>query len=164
MCPEERDDCVNYSRHELIKRIYLDVCVLCRPYDNQSAMRLRLETDAVFLIIEAVRQGIYTLVVSPVHYQEIASIAETRERIELLAFLDKFGTGISGNVMAIRARAEGFYQFGLGVADAAHLAFAEACADVCISCDSRFVKQALKVSRNLVVLTPLQFCEKEDLK
>ena len=66
--------------------------------------------------------------------------------------------------MAIRARADEFYEFGLGVADAAHLAFAEACADICISCDSRFVKQALKVSRNLVVFTPLQFCGKEDLR
>jgi len=31
--------------------IYLDVCTLCRPFDDQSFLRIRLETDAVNLIM-----------------------------------------------------------------------------------------------------------------
>lgn len=57
-----------------MKRIYLDFCALGRPNDDQRQMRVRLETDAVFLIFEAVRQGRHTLVVSPVHLAEIRLI------------------------------------------------------------------------------------------
>ena len=32
-------------------RVYLDVCALCRPFDDQAHMRIRLETEAVQLIL-----------------------------------------------------------------------------------------------------------------
>jgi hypothetical protein len=32
-------------------RIYLDVCCLNRPFDDQSQDRIRLETEAVIIII-----------------------------------------------------------------------------------------------------------------
>ena len=30
----------------LKKRIYLDVCMLCRPFDDQDQMRIRLENES----------------------------------------------------------------------------------------------------------------------
>ena len=33
------------------KPIYLDVCVLSRPFDDQSFLRIRLETEAVNLML-----------------------------------------------------------------------------------------------------------------
>ena len=33
------------------KLVYLDVCALNRPLDDQSQMRIRLEADAVSLIL-----------------------------------------------------------------------------------------------------------------
>jgi len=32
------------------KLIYPDVCALCRPFDDQSYLRIRMETEAVNLI------------------------------------------------------------------------------------------------------------------
>ncbi|MDF2953368.1 MAG: hypothetical protein OD816_000613 [Thermodesulfobacterium sp.] len=32
------------------KLIYLDVCALCRPFDDQSYLRIRMETEAINLI------------------------------------------------------------------------------------------------------------------
>ena len=61
-------------------RIYLDVCTLCRPYDDQNLMRIRLETDAFYLILQHIQNGRYTMIVSPVHFREVAAIEETRER------------------------------------------------------------------------------------
>ncbi|MCL4321813.1 MAG: hypothetical protein M0016_00195 [Deltaproteobacteria bacterium] len=29
------------------KLIYIDVCALCRPFDDQSLLRIRLETETV---------------------------------------------------------------------------------------------------------------------
>jgi hypothetical protein len=43
----------------MTQKIYLDVCALCRPYDDQSYMRINLETIAVQLIFSAIEQNIY---------------------------------------------------------------------------------------------------------
>ena len=59
-----------------IKTIYIDVCTLCRPFDDQNQMRIRLETDAWYLILNAIKQGDYEMAVSPAHTQEITSISE----------------------------------------------------------------------------------------
>ena len=73
-------------------RIYLDVCTLCRPYDDQHLMRIRLETDACYLILQHIQNGRYTMIVSPVHFREVAAIEETRERTEVSALLHRYGT------------------------------------------------------------------------
>ncbi len=30
--------------------LYLDVCAYCRPFDNQQSLRIRLETDALYIL------------------------------------------------------------------------------------------------------------------
>ena len=37
--------------------VYLDVCALIRPFDDQSFLRIRLETEAVNLILSRVHKG-----------------------------------------------------------------------------------------------------------
>lgn len=49
---------------EPTKRIYLDVCALCCPFDDQTQIRIRLETEAVQLILSHVRSGELALVAS----------------------------------------------------------------------------------------------------
>ena len=34
-----------------MKSIYIDVCALSRPFDDQSFLRIRLETEALNLIL-----------------------------------------------------------------------------------------------------------------
>jgi hypothetical protein len=38
-------------------KIYLDTCCLNRPFDDQRQHRVRLETEAVTLILKKIRQG-----------------------------------------------------------------------------------------------------------
>ena len=38
-----------------VKRVYLDLCALNRPLDDQGQIRVRLEADAVSLILSHVR-------------------------------------------------------------------------------------------------------------
>ena len=45
--------------------IYLDVCTLSRPFDEQHYLRIRLETEAFNLILSRVRKNDYKLLVSP---------------------------------------------------------------------------------------------------
>jgi len=149
----------------LIQKIYLDVCTLCRPYDNQRAMRIRLETDAMFLIMESIRKERYNFLVSPVHIQEINGIEDLQERMEINEFRKSFGTkGIIKNNSVARQQTEELYSKGLGIADAAHLVFAQTCADCLISCDDRFVKRARKLRPNFLIMGPVEFCEREKLQ
>ena len=53
------------------KLIYFDVCVLSRPFDDQSFLRIRLETEAANLILSKVRNEEYGLAISPIHFEEI---------------------------------------------------------------------------------------------
>ncbi len=146
------------------KKIYLDVCALSRPYDNQSHLRIRMESDAVLLIMDSVQKELHVLMSSPVHFVETGSIKDDRERVDIEGFLLSHGHAITGDVELVRERAEYFCTQGIGVADAAHLAFAEAGSDVMISCDDRFVKKARKTKLKIELLTPLEFCEKERMK
>ena len=47
-------------------RIYLDACCLNRPFDDLTQPRIRLESDAVILIIERVAAGAWLLLGSDV--------------------------------------------------------------------------------------------------
>jgi predicted nucleic acid-binding protein len=145
-------------------RVYLDVCTLCRPYDDQNLMRIRLETDAVYLILQHIQNGRYTMIVSPVHFREVAAIEESRERTEVTALLHRYGTTPSCDLSSVRQRAEALHARRFGVADAVHVAFAEAIADVFITCDDRLLRQCRRASVRLRAMNPIDFCLTEDLR
>ena len=52
-------------------KIYiLDVCVLCRLFDDQSYLRIRMEPKLLILILSKVKENLYHLIVSPVHIKK----------------------------------------------------------------------------------------------
>lgn len=149
----------------LSHRVYLDVCALCRPFDDQSYIRVRMESDAVRLILQHVRNGRLRLASSPVLRHEIMAISELVERAELLAILAGMGNlVVPPDMLVVRSRAEYLVQHGAGVADAAHLAFAEAGMADFITCDDRLLRICRKIKTTVWCGTPIEFCCKEDLK
>ena len=147
-----------------IELIYIDVCAICRPFDEQSYLRIKLETEAVNLILAKVEYGSYKLLVSPVHLKEIEAISDVSERIELQTLLDKIGKPIKVDMGKTRARAEELTYLGFGVADAAHVAFAEQSQAQFITCDDRLIKKCLTYKISVWCGNPVAFCEKEQLK
>ena len=146
------------------KKIYLDVCALCRPFDDQSYIRIRQETDAINLILSCIKDKYYELIISPVHLAEINDIAYDIERLELLSLIDKIGEKIKNNSSNTRMRAEEFVSKGFGIADAAHLAFAEINNSTFISCDDKLIKKCKKNKLNNICVNPVIFCEMENIK
>jgi len=146
------------------KYIYLDVCALSRPFDDKGYLRIRLETEAVNLILSKVKKGKYRLLVSPVHLKEIGSIEDIFERIELQTLLDKLGEIVTVNMAKSRARAEELVSLGFGVADAAHVAFAEQGGALFISCDDKLIKKCSNHNINVWCGNPVTFCVKEELR
>jgi hypothetical protein len=148
----------------LPKSIYMDVCALSRPFDDQRYPRIRLETEAVNLILLKIREQKLKLLFSPVHLIEIEGISDFFERIELQSILKEFGTPIKGDMSKIRSRAEELFLLGFGVADAAHVAFAEWGRADFISCDSRLLKKCQGLTIKVWCGNPVAFCEKEGLR
>lgn len=145
-------------------KLYLDVCALSRPFDEQDYLRIRLETEAVNLILSNIRKGKYSLLFSPVHIKEIEAITDSSERIELQAILNKLGEIISTKYAEIRKRTEELVNLGFGVADAAHVAFAEKAGASFISCDDRLISKCKNHKINIWCGNPVAYCEKEGLK
>lgn len=146
------------------KSLYLDVCILCRPFDDQNIMRTRLETDAFYLILQNIQNKLYEMIFSPVHLKEIETIEALRERLWLVGLLDKYGIMPPCDLSKIRKRAEQLCNIKFGVADAAHVAFAEATSDFFITCDDKLLRKCNKSNVKISVVSPVDFCFKEDLR
>lgn len=146
------------------KKVYLDVCTLCRPFDDQRGLRIRLETDSYYLIMNAIKNMQYKMMISSVHFIEIASISDIIERTELFAVLNHYGEVIITDMSKVSRRGEELYEAGFGVADAVHAAFAEASSDYFITCDDKLVKKCKKFGVDMKVVTPMEFCTKEVLR
>ena len=127
-------------------------------------MRIRLETDAVQLILSHVRTGGLTLVVSTVHELEIGAIADATERDQLLGVLHRLAGPHAFSLSKVRERAEELVQLGLGPADAAHLAFAETAQSDFVTCDDRLLRQCRRARPRVWVGTPVAYCDKENLR
>lgn len=144
--------------------IYLDVCTISRPFDEQRYLRIRLETEAFNLILSKAKGGDYKLLVSPAHIKEIEAIPDIFERIELQTVLKELGESIRVNISKTRKRAVELVKLGFGVADAAHVAFAEEAKAQFISCDDSLIKKCLNHKINVWCGNPVAFCEKEGLR
>lgn len=145
-------------------KIYLDVCTLCRPFDNQNNMRIRLETDAYYMILNGIQRNVFEMVISSMHSKEIESIEDIRERIQVSHLLNTYGTKPYYDNEKARKRAEELIINSFGIADSVHLAFAEQSADYLVTCDDKFLKRSKKTKTTISVISPIEFCIKEELQ
>lgn len=147
-----------------MKRIYLDVCSLCRPFDNQDYARISLETDAVNLILSGVRVKKYLLMKSPVHLKEIKAITDEFEKKELIRLLENYGNEVKADPVVIRRRTEELILKKFGIADAAHISFSEYYGSIFISCDDKLLNRCSRSDIKVLCMNPVTFCEMENLK
>jgi len=88
------------------RRVYLDMCALNRPLDDQNQMRIRLEADAVLLILGHVRARTISMVVSPAHVGEVEANPEVTKREHILLVLKEIGVESTVDGIQVRRRAE----------------------------------------------------------
>ena len=104
------------------------------------------------------------MVISQMHFREIESIEDIKEKIQVVNLLDIHGKEPKYNFGNVRKRADEFSKKNFGIADAIHLAFAEQSANYLITCDDKFIKRSKRSKINIEVLNPIEFCIKEELK
>ncbi len=123
-------------------KIYLDVCCLNRPFDDQTQTRVHLEAEAVLAIIQAVEDDEWEWISSDAVAYEINK-TPNEERQERLWSLASRSTERLQLTDAILQQAEQLQQLGFTTYDALHLTFAASAAvDVFLTTDDKLLKRA----------------------
>ena len=120
------------------KRIYLDVCCLCRPFDDQTVHRIRMETEAITEILKRCMTD-WELVGSEAIESEIFEISdeERRENVESVLQFAKSRVEVDDEVEAI---ARQYHRYGLDPFDALHLACAQCAGAIFLTTDDTLIK------------------------
>jgi predicted nucleic acid-binding protein len=143
-------------------RVYLDVCCLNRPFDDQTQDRIRLEAEAVVLILRHLESKDWEWIGSEVLDLEIVQTPdmERQNRVRLLTAHVHEIIHVESDEMI---RAQELEKLGFHTIDALHLACAErGGADVFLTTDDRLLRLAVRVSEHLriQVANPLAWLAK----
>ena len=116
-----------------MQRLYLDTCCLNRPFDDQTQIRIRLESEAILHIIKQSGSGQWRWIKSRAVDIEIAQTPDfaRRNHVAIIASFAHESVKIEAEVVerALSLQSIGFQGF-----DALHLACAEqAGADVLLT-------------------------------
>ena len=122
-------------------RIYLDLCCFNRPYDDQSQVRIRLETEAKLSLQDKVRSGESELL-----WSSVLDLENSKNPfIEQMHAISQWRSLAATHVMAgpeVIAMAEPLVTGGVHSFDALHVASAVVGkADLFVTTDDRLLKR-----------------------
>ena len=138
-------------------RVYLDNCCFNRPYDDQSQLRIQMETQAKLEIQQQIRDEKLELATSYILEAENAMNPYERKRIDIQAFMDKYTKAFISEIQdkAVREQAAKIMETGIRLMDACHIACAMlAQCDVFLSTDKRVLKYQSEAIR---IMNPVMF-------
>jgi hypothetical protein len=140
-------------------KIYLDNCMFNRPFDEQTHIRIRIETEAKLAIQEEIRRGTYQLIWSYIlDYENNKN--PFRERREQIIKWKKYAipdieenTDIIKTALLLNSK-------GLQKMDSLHIACAIfAKADYFLTTDDKVIKKANAITE-LKITDPINFIKK----
>lgn len=142
-------------------KLYLDVCCLNRPFDDQTQDRIHLETEAILSILKHVEMGDWTLVSSSVVLYEVNNIPNSDKTHRILKLCDKASEIVKLDKQ-IYSFSKEFMKLGFKSYDALHLSCArKAGVNIFISTDDKLVKKACQNQEtlNIKVDNPLHWLQ-----
>jgi hypothetical protein len=144
-------------------KVYLDMCSLKRPFDDQNQSRTWIETQAVIRILDAFHRGRCAVVNSDALLYENSRNPKPVRRNRVGVLLNSFGRPVAGTA-AVTRRAIEIRSFGIPDMDALHLAMAEKAGCVYfITCDEALLRRTRHMEMGLVVTSPTVFVEENDV-
>jgi len=131
--------------------VYLDVCCLNRPFDDQSQPRIHLEAEAILIILARFEQHEWEWLGSPVVELEVEQDPDPSHHARIKLLIEA-----THRVVALQAgqeqRGKALSALGIPAIDAMHLACAESGgADVFLTTDDRLLRQATRLAAQLRV-------------
>ncbi|MCI5194198.1 MAG: PIN domain-containing protein [Candidatus Electrothrix sp. AU1_5] len=143
-------------------KIYLDVCCLNRPFDDQTQDRVHLEAEAVLSIFRRLEKSGWTWISSSVVLYEVNQIPNNDRKHRILRLCDKASHVVTLD-NDIYTLAEKLKHLGVKSYDALHLCCAKkANTDVFLSTDDKLVKKSRnnKILSDMKVDNPLNWLRK----
>ncbi len=124
-------------------KIYMDVCCLCRPFDNFQNRKILLEGEAVLAILDRCSHD-WKLVGSVVIDDEISRLADVEKRLKVEQKLTLISEYIELDE-TIFSQVRVYQKAGLQLFDALHLACAQSGKTIFLTTDNRLITLARKI-------------------
>ena len=147
-----------------MKSLYLDMNIYNRPFDDQSEIRIRVETLSVFSILQRIRNREFELLWSFIlDYENSMNPSEDiRTKIEMISTMAN-KTIFADNT--ILQKAKKIENRGVKARDALHVASAiYGDADFFITCDDRLIKKTKGMKLDLRIMNPIEFEREIEVK
>ena len=142
-------------------RLYLDNCCFNRPFDEQSQLKIRLETEAKIYVQQKIIDGVYELAWSyVVDYEN--SLNPFLERRYRVALWKEIATVTCDENETILTEAENWRNIGMKFFDSLHVACSVFLkCDYFLTTDDRLMKKTVSAIR---VMNPIEFIRAEEIR
>lgn len=142
-----------------MSKIYFDMNIFNRPFDDQLQVRVRLETIAIFSILQRIKNGDFALLWSfMIDYENsLNPYDDVRLEIGMAASLAKELINPDEFILSTAKELE---SKGIKPRDALHLACAlRGGAEYFLTCDDKLIKRASELGWNVKIMNPIRFIE-----
>ncbi len=137
-------------------KIYLDNCCFNRPFDDQSQLRIRLESEAKLKIQEDIRSGLYRLIWSYILDYENSKNPFQERREQIVKWRAYAIEDIKENKKNVKV-ATMINQYGIKKLDSLHIACAiKAKADYFLTTDDGLLRKSTLV-KGIKITDPIGF-------
>ena len=138
-------------------KVYLDNCSYNRPFDDQSQMRICLETQAKLYIQKLIQDGCLLLAISYISRYENWNSPYSKNKITIGKFFEHATTYIDiDKEHIIEEKANEIMKYGLKSKDALHISCAiEAACDYFITTDDGILKKYK--TGEIQICSPVEF-------
>jgi len=138
-------------------KIYMDVCCLSRPFDDQTQDKIRIESDAIVAILSKCMSGEWQLLSSEVLDIEIENTPDKWKKSKVYELYKLAKQKIMLNDKIIK-RAFEIQNSGLKSFDSLHVASAEySKADVFLTTDRKLLHAAERLKLDIKTANPLNW-------
>ncbi|MEK6556949.1 MAG: PIN domain-containing protein [Candidatus Margulisiibacteriota bacterium] len=136
-------------------KIYLDNCCFNRPFDDQSKLKIHLETEAKLYLQQQIVKGKIKLILSYIlDYENLANPYEEK-RLAIEDFKKYTSENVTESQSLINTAEAIVVKYRVKPKDALHIACAlEAKANILVTMDSDLIKRAATC---LCIMNPIQF-------
>jgi len=128
-------------------KVYMDACCLCRPFDDRTQDRIRIETEAVLTILGRCNED-WILVGSEAIDFELSAVMDQKKRTDAFVLASLAKEKIKTDKRIIKSASE-LEKLGFKTMDAAHISCAERAADIMFTVDDD-VQRVARIKRNQI--------------
>jgi len=139
-------------------KIYFDVCCYNRPFDDLTQEKIRLETEALLLIINRILNNEYTLYESPAIQFELSKMTDNYKKKKVVVLYSSIKKDMLEYNKNINIRVKALDAFNIKYFDALHIAFCEFhYIDYMITTDKVLLNSVKRSDIKVRVMNPIDF-------